>query len=810
MLRVGMLLFCLPLLVSCQPNTSRHVVTLWHQMRPADRAILDQRISDYEAQHPEVEVRALYKETEELRSGLESAVLVGEGPDIVYGPWDTLGVYNEIGAVQDMSPWFPEELQAEFDPRTLALLPDRQGEAEANSGARRDKTGGVGKKPSKTDAEALEGLPPKPPVANSTPFGFEPSGEHRKLVFVGDRFGNHLALVYNRDFVPQPPETTDELIELAKANTVDNDNDGRLDRYGIVWNYTEPFFVVPFLTGHGGWVFRDGAKGIGLDPQRPVPDLDTAEAAAAYQFVAHLKTKHQVLPTSADYNVAQDLFLSGKAAMLINGDWSWGKLLAAEKINAAIAPLPTVSSTGETMQSMVSPKGYSLTIAATGDRGDQAMQLVQFLTSEETQRVFLEEQKIIPSRLALRDHPLLTEDPTLATSLAIAESGPLMPNVVEMRAVWDAMRPPYQSLMAGNTTAAEATRQMQQLAERNLLALTDISPPDRTAAILPWVGVLMLLGLLVRQGPSLLAFCRDLPCNGFAYALALPSLLVIFLVVVFPLVFNIVLSFSNMSLQNFRDWEIVGLHNYREIFVGDEAVKFWGVFFKTIFWTAVNVGFHVSLGVLLAVAINGPVRGKAIYRLLLIIPWAVPAYITALTWRGMFAYEYGAVNQLVETVNGWLPGWLHLPVVDWLSLPGPAFAACIVANVWLGFPFMMIIALGGLQGIPQELYEAARIDRANRWQQFWTITLPMLMPVLLPAITLGAIWTFNNLNVVWLVSNGGEPADQTHILVSYVYKAVFNLYQYGYGAALSMVIFAMLLVFSMLFLNKTRATEGVA
>jgi arabinogalactan oligomer/maltooligosaccharide transport system permease protein len=203
------------------------------------------------------------------------------------------------------------------------------------------------------------------------------------------------------------------------------------------------------------------------------------------------------------------------------------------------------------------------------------------------------------------------------------------------------------------------------------------------------------------------------------------------------------------------------------------------------------------------------VRGKALYRLLLIIPWAVPAYITALTWRGMFDYEFGVVNHAIIALNHYLPALLQLPVLDWLNLPNPAFAACIIANVWLGFPFMMVIALGGLQGIPQELYEAAQIDRASRWQQFWNITLPMLKPVLIPAVTLGAIWTFNNLNVVWLVSNGGEPADQTHILVSYVYKAVFNLYQYGYGAALSMVLFVMLLVFSMLFLKQTRATERV-
>jgi arabinogalactan oligomer / maltooligosaccharide transport system permease protein len=121
----------------------------------------------------------------------------------------------------------------------------------------------------------------------------------------------------------------------------------------------------------------------------------------------------------------------------------------------------------------------------------------------------------------------------------------------------------------------------------------------------------------------------------------------------------------------------------------------------------------------------------------------------------------------------------------------------------------MVIALGGMQGIPHELYEAARIDGASRWRQFWHITLPLLKPVLLPAVTLGTIWTFNNLNVIWLVSNGGEPQDRTHILVSYVYKAVFNLYRYGYGAALSMVIFALLLVFSLLFLSRGKATESV-
>lgn len=112
-----------------------------------------------------------------------------------------------------------------------------------------------------------------------------------------------------------------------------------------------------------------------------------------------------------------------------------------------------------------------------------------------------------------------------------------------------------------------------------------------------------------------------------------------------------------------------------------------------------------------------------------------------------------------------------------------------------------------MQSIPRELYEAADIDGASGWQKFWTVTVPLLRPVMIPAITLGIIWTFNNVNIIWLVSNGGEPSDQTHILVSYVYKAAFNLYRYGYAAALSMVIFVMLLMFSLFFLKRTRASE---
>lgn len=289
--------------------------------------------------------------------------------------------------------------------------------------------------------------------------------------------------------------------------------------------------------------------------------------------------------------------------------------------------------------------------------------------------------------------------------------------------------------------------------------------------------------------------------NLFIALFVAPAFIVLIGVVFYPFIYNVVISFSNMNLRHIKDWEFIGLRQYVKVFTESTEPSFYSIFLKTIVWTAVNVFFHVVVGVFLALLLNQSIRGRSVYRTLLILPWAIPQYIVALTWRGMFNYEYGSINLILEK-------YLNLPAVEWLKSPTEAFLACILTNVWLGFPFMMVVALGALQSIPHELYEAADIDGASWWKKLTRITLPLIRPVMIPAITLGIVWTFNNLNIVWLVSNAGEPSDQTHILVSFVYKAAFNLYRYGYAAALSMVIFFILLTFSVTFMKTTRAAEA--
>ncbi|GAB4328153.1 MAG: sugar ABC transporter permease [Calditrichia bacterium] len=286
--------------------------------------------------------------------------------------------------------------------------------------------------------------------------------------------------------------------------------------------------------------------------------------------------------------------------------------------------------------------------------------------------------------------------------------------------------------------------------------------------------------------------------NRLAYLYTAPALIIMAAVILYPFIYNVVISFSNMNLSHFHNWKLKGVDNYLQVVTEH---SFWYFLLKTVLWTVLNLVFHLGIGVFLALLLNKDIKGKTIFRTLLILPWAVPQYITALTWRGMFNPEYGAVNLILDRVMG-----LQFP---WLSTEWGAFTACLITNIWLGFPFMMIIALGGLQSIPAELYEAAEIDGASAWQQFRNITAPLLRPVMVPAITLGVIWTFNNFNVVWLVSNGGEPSDTTHILVSWVYKAAFTYFRMGYAAAFSMIIFLILFIFGWRFIRKTKATENV-
>jgi arabinogalactan oligomer/maltooligosaccharide transport system permease protein len=290
--------------------------------------------------------------------------------------------------------------------------------------------------------------------------------------------------------------------------------------------------------------------------------------------------------------------------------------------------------------------------------------------------------------------------------------------------------------------------------------------------------------------------------------LVAPAALGLVILIGYPLLWELNVSFTNMSLKNFKNpgflgieqGMFVGLENYIQVFTQPvlKLTGFWQLFAQTVLWTSINVFFHVSLGMALALLLHRKMRGKGIYRALIILPWAVPQIIALLIWRTEYNYEYGAVNQLL--------GMIGLGPFPWLSDPFWNFTAMVITNVWLGVPFMMVIILGGLQSISNDYYEAAEIDGATSRQSFRAITLPLLRPVLTPAIILGTVWTFNNINVPYFINQ--NELETSDILVTALFRQAFQYNRYGDAAAFAFVIFVILLIFTVFYIRRTGSLKG--
>lgn len=308
--------------------------------------------------------------------------------------------------------------------------------------------------------------------------------------------------------------------------------------------------------------------------------------------------------------------------------------------------------------------------------------------------------------------------------------------------------------------------------------------------VIEFIAYLVLVRLLKNQ-------------HSLAFLLLLPGIIAVTFFVVFPIGWDVVLSFTNMNLYHIDNYTFVGFRNYGNVFQGAILHKygFWEIFLRTIEWTVINVSISVTLGLGLALLLNRKMRLGALYRALLIIPWALPQVIAVLAIRGAdFDEEFGLVNILL--------GHLHLGPYPWRTDGSWLFTSAIITNIWLGIPFMMFILLGALQSISDEFYEAASIDGASWFQQFRKVTLPMIQPVMTPAIVLSVIWTFNNVNVIYLMSNSQIP-EEAHILVTAIYSAGFQFYRYGFGAAFAVVVFLILFVFSAIYIRVNRASQAL-
>ena len=271
-----------------------------------------------------------------------------------------------------------------------------------------------------------------------------------------------------------------------------------------------------------------------------------------------------------------------------------------------------------------------------------------------------------------------------------------------------------------------------------------------------------------------------------------PSLVLIGLIVLFPVLYTGYISLTNMNIYNWFDYTLIGLKNYMTaLFVFDAG--FLAALLRTVLWTAVNMVLQLVIAFVLASLLNQKeLKLRGLYKTILMFPWAMPGYVSILLWKtGIFNSRFGLLNQWMEK--------LGLQTRVWLSTDVSAFLCCTVVNLWLALPFMFMIMDGALQSVDRSYYECARLNGAGVRQRAFLITLPLIRPVIAPSVIITIFTTFKQFDVVYLLTqqSGSKTGADIHTVLTYAYENAFITNNYGFSSAISILIFLLLIVFSL-------------
>lgn len=275
-----------------------------------------------------------------------------------------------------------------------------------------------------------------------------------------------------------------------------------------------------------------------------------------------------------------------------------------------------------------------------------------------------------------------------------------------------------------------------------------------------------------------------------------PAFCLIALVVVFPILYTAYISLTNMNLFHWSDYEIIGLENYgRALLKADSG--FLSALLTTLLWTALNMVIQVIAAYFIALGLNTEgLKGKRLYKTLLMFPWAMPAYVSILLWRvGIYNTEFGLLNKLLVA--------LGFSKMNFLSTNVPAFISCMVLNLWMALPFMIMTIDGALQSIDKSYYESAELDGAGFWAKNIHITVPAMKGIIAPAVIMTTFTTFKQFDIVYLLTmqKGAYSGASLQTVITYAQQNAFVSNNYGLSSAVSMIIFLLIMVFS-IFTNR--------
>jgi multiple sugar transport system permease protein len=267
-----------------------------------------------------------------------------------------------------------------------------------------------------------------------------------------------------------------------------------------------------------------------------------------------------------------------------------------------------------------------------------------------------------------------------------------------------------------------------------------------------------------------------------------PAAALLALVTLYPLAHVLWLSLERRSLLDPAPPAFTGLDNYLRL-AADE--RFWNALGNTLYFAVASVALELVLGLAFALAVQRPFRGRALLYGVILLPWAVPTAVSARMWEWMYNTEIGVLNHILGAD------------VNWLGSPAWALNAAVAMDVWKSTPFVALLLLAGLQGIPRELYHAAALDGASRWTVLWRITLPLLAPVILVALIFRTIDAFRVFDSIYVLTGGG-PANSTETLSIYAYKTLFQSLEFGYGSALAVSVFVLVALVALTYLFLLR------
>lgn len=276
------------------------------------------------------------------------------------------------------------------------------------------------------------------------------------------------------------------------------------------------------------------------------------------------------------------------------------------------------------------------------------------------------------------------------------------------------------------------------------------------------------------------------------YFFVLPALMVLGMLIAYPVAYTGLLSVTDNA------GTYVGLENFRRILSARATAS---AFWNTIWWVFGSIVFQIVLGVLTAILLNQNFSGRAIVRSVTLVPWVVPGIVAATTWAWMLHTEFGIINYMLTA-----PGLIDEPV-GWLTNGSTVMPVMIAINIWKMFPFVAIMVLAALQSIPEDLYEAARIDGASFWEEVWYVMLPQVRSVIVAVTLLLVIWALNHITIIYAITRGG-PANRTLITPIQIFRTAFESVQFNQAAALSVIFFAVAIVIVFIYIRILASNPG--